>query len=1114
MKKVDPSDSFFKTFVHQCNDLVVITDNEAKIVYVNPAFEKHTGYQLHKIKNKNISLVKSGLHNNNFYTRLWAKLKEGKPTSAVFINRKKNGELYYENKTITPIIGSNNSITYYLSTSKDVTSELRLQREIVKQKNLIQSVIQNTDTIIVGLNENFEISVFNKAAEQITGYFNGQLENRNLLTLVNKSDLKIVTEALVKACKIQSRYEFRLKPLKGRSRLISWSITHLQDDPKEAGLILATGIDITRERESERKLREMNSELDKKVKQKTGRLKSLNEKILEQNKFISKINSELPAIVYIVDLKKQTIRLFNNKINDHVIIPLQKNKDIELNSFLKHVKLEKTEAKKYFTEPVQEAEIPFIIKETTFWFQNRSVIFQTNDSEKPKSILGFITDITNTRFIQDRLKDSQRIAKLGNWEWDVTSDKIYWSEEIYNIFGLAQNEFDPSYPRFLDAIHPADRRLVEQSVTHALKTKSPYEITHRIITPGGTIKHVTEKGYAEYSKSGKPLRMVGTVQDISEENALREDLKSAYVTLQNSLNAVITSDLEGKIQFANDAAIKMWKFESLEEMKKEEGLLSDFLQEDIFHTNDNQPELIKTGFYYSPAPVFTKRKSGEKMAVKYNLSVIKDSFGKPQSITGAFFDVTSQLETEKKIKEYDTKINMLLGNIDEVVFGVDAKNGSLTGGDLFFLSARSKEIMGFSLQELKDNPALWFNQVHKDDLKNIFQSNLTSITERKTVTRNYRLRLRDTGKHRWFEEKITPHYDENGNIQSFYGSARDVTERIQAELLLKEREEKYRSLFQNILVGILRVNISDMRPLEANDVVVSLFGFPDSEAFYQGFVFSDFPMQPYLLDDIIYELRNNSTLTNQKVKLRKYNSQEYFWGQINARIVAGGNTLEMVILDVTENHNYEERLRKNLAEKEMLLKEVHHRVKNNLQIICSLLRLQLNKIENPVLRQPLIEGYERIHSIALIHEKLYLSQNLETINFSEYLTSLIQTMVNLHPEKEIITNFKTQNFETNINTAIPLGLMCFEIVSNSFKHAYRNISGNRLDITIQKQDNTTRLQFRDNGEGFDTNQLMSTKTLGWKLIKNLANQAKANVQIDSKNDVGTTITISLSVESN
>jgi PAS domain S-box-containing protein len=140
-----------------------------------------------------------------------------------------------------------------------------------------------------------------------------------------------------------------------------------------------------------------------------------------------------------------------------------------------------------------------------------------------------------------RLAEAQRISHSGYWVWDIIDNKEIWSDEIYRIFGLAPQEFLATYEAFLESVHPDDRKLVMNSVDEALFNKSAYSIDHRIIRPDGAIRHVHEEGEVTFDEEGKAIRMMGTVQDISErvtiEMLLKEerDVARQYLEVTNAM---------------------------------------------------------------------------------------------------------------------------------------------------------------------------------------------------------------------------------------------------------------------------------------------------------------------------------------------------------------------------------------------------------------------------------------------------------------------------------------------------------------------------------------------------------------------------------------------------
>jgi len=149
--------------------------------------------------------------------------------------------------------------------------------------------------------------------------------------------------------------------------------------------------------------------------------------------------------------------------------------------------------------------------------------FPFADTDGSRLILEMGIDITERRQTEERLRanearlsEAQHIAHFGNWEWNIASGKLVWSDEIYRVFGLRPQEFAATYDAFLKTVHPEDRQLVREAVNKALRNNLPYDIDHRIVLPDGSERVVHENGEVFRDKAGRPIRMAGTVQDITE----------------------------------------------------------------------------------------------------------------------------------------------------------------------------------------------------------------------------------------------------------------------------------------------------------------------------------------------------------------------------------------------------------------------------------------------------------------------------------------------------------------------------------------------------------------------------------------------------------------------
>ncbi len=194
-----------------------------------------------------------------------------------------------------------------------------------------------------------------------------------------------------------------------------------------------------------------------------------------------------------------------------------------------------------------------------------------------------------------------------------------------------------------------------------------------------------------------------------------------------------------------------------------------------------------------------------------------------------------------------------------------------------------------------------------------------------------------------------------------------------------------------------------------------------------------------------------------------------------------------------------------LNQKEILLKEIHHRVKNNLQIILSLLELQSN-LDSKTL-DVLKESQSRVKTMSLIHQKLYQTDNLAVIDMNEYILELCQYLNSIFLDKNMVDfTLSTSNIKLDIDTAIPLGLILNELISNSLKYAFKDIISPEIKIIlIEKQRGKYELICSDNGIGFDTKEVKNFTSLGLKLVKRLTDQLFGELKIENENGMKFTI---------
>ena len=209
-----------------------------------------------------------------------------------------------------------------------------------------------------------------------------------------------------------------------------------------------------------------------------------------------------------------------------------------------------------------------------------------------------------------------------------------------------------------------------------------------------------------------------------------------------------------------------------------------------------------------------------------------------------------------------------------------------------------------------------------------------------------------------------------------------------------------------------------------------------------------------------------------------------------------------VIRDITTEREREEQIKAALNEKEVLLREIHHRVKNNLQVMSSLISLQTEAMTDPVAIQAFHETQARVRSMALIHEELYRAANLASIDFAEYVNKLGANLIQLFTiSANIELCVDIENIWLGVDTAIPCGLIINELVSNAMKYAFPNGHSGKISVKVVLLDQTAEqnnylLEVQDNGIGFPEHiDFRRTESLGMQLVNILARQLRGSVEL-------------------
>ncbi len=575
--------------------------------------------------------------------------------------------------------------------------------------------------------------------------------------------------------------------------------------------------------------------------------------------------------------------------------------------------------------------------------------------------------------------------------------------------------------------------------------------------------------------------------------------------LQYTGEFVFVTDNSGKLTYANRA----W----LEELGYQQEITNtlyarDFIHPDYYHLYEkkklsslsgNKPEQIEIPFV----------KSNGRILIAEGFFIQDQSPVSGNRYLGLFKNVSEKKLTEEKYllneQRYKAVFNQdYLGMLTVDVFGKITQ-----------ANRRMSEILEYNISELESKNILEFT--HPDDREATIKINRDLLNLSKTRS-NRELRLiTASGKIRYGNESVHVVMDAKNNPDYFLVFFDDFTEKRMAQEKLTEQSAKLKAIFNSSSQAMVTIN---------SRLLITAFNQNFANAFEK--ITGKYPVANKTMADIFTKMMDDSqkryflSLHNEALHgaKKRFEHKIHLWnnahvwieGYLDPIIIPGRKTEEIsyIIHDITEKKNIEEDIRKSLLEKEILLKEVHHRVKNNLQVIYSILNLQTQYMDDEKAIEILREIQNRISSMALIHEYLYQHNDISALNTGEYIRMLVNNLsqsATLQKSKTEI-EFDLEDLMLDLDYSIPCGLIINEMVSNAFKHAFSSVENPKLQISFRKEKELITLKVGDNGKGFPGHiNYQDTNSLGMQLIMALTNQLEGDISMQPNEDAGTLFTI-------
>ena len=642
------------------------------------------------------------------------------------------------------------------------------------------------------------------------------------------------------------------------------------------------------------------------------------------------------------------------------------------------------------------------------------IVFHLLPEQEYVNIYGF--DISDQKDLERKLRESeedlaevQKMAHIGNWKWNIVTNELCWSDEVYRIFGLNPQEFEATFDAYFNYVHPDDRDYLNNAIKEAFKGE-PYSVDNRIITANGEEQIVHTDTEITFNEDNIPVYARGIVQDITERKQIKEILS------ESSYKVAEAVEVERQRLF------------------------------DVLETLPAMICLLTPDYHVT----FANRSFRERFGESGGRHCYEYCFRRTKPCE--FCESYKVLETGQP------------------------HHWEVTGSDRSVI-----DVYDFPFTDVDGSPMILEMDI--------------DITERKKV----KAKLKDTLDN--LEEKVK---ERTVELEKAYKS-------------LKESEERLAEAQKLAHVGSYDWDIATNEEYWSDELYRIFKLDPQFELNHNKFLNRIHPEDLEYLSHAINEALNGKSYNIDYRIILPDGEERVIYSHGGVIFDEKNKPIRMrgIVQDITERKKAEESLERiEIARK----KEIHHRIKNNLQVISSLLDLQAEKFRNrenikdSEVLEAFRESQDRVTSMAFIHEELHKGEEFEKLNLSSYIEKLAENLLMTYRLGNSGINLNTylsENILFDLDIAVPLGIIINELISNSLKYAFPDKTDGEIRIKLLKEEGSNTsfiLIVSDNGVGIPEDlDIEDLDSLGLQLVTALVDQLDGELEL--KRDNGTKFTI-------
>lgn len=772
-----------------------------------------------------------------------------------------------------------------------------------------------------------------------------------------------------------------------------------------------------------------------------------------------------------------------------------------------------------------------------------------NESGELIGVVMIFRNITERKRIENEILNNQKfIKRIADslpsilYIYDIRGTKLnltYLNYKIAEILGYTSEYVQSKGLKFFEEkIHPDDIVKLRTNL-NKYRNANDNEIIHyeyRIMDSNGKYKWLRSYEVVfSRGDDGKVTEILGSAFDITVRKNLEQELMKYSGHLEELVDKrtgeLKAANLKLKEEIAERAKAESNIIDAEEKFRSlvENALVGIYILQDdkYIYVNPRYEELfgyqkgemigknawdiVAPGYKELVKNNISKRINKEISTIQYSFKAITRNgseidvevkgstmiYNKKISIIGTLQDITDRLKAEQELRNSRQK---LLLHVERTPLGVIEWDMNFS---VVQWNKAAEKIFGWSQSEvlykradiiIPDNAKKYVNNIWE----NLINQKGGERSTNENITKDKRIILCE-----WYN---TPLISDDGSVIGVASLVEDITERVKAEEQLKQQKEFLRTVIDTDPNFVFAKDFDGKFTLVNKAVAVNYNSTPDeligkSDADFNPSITE---VEHFLKDDREVILSGKPKFIAEEI-VTDIKTGEAKWYQ-TIKVPLKGNDGKTHVLgvaaDITARKLAEEMTKKSLLEKELLLKEIHHRVKNNLQIIISLLKLQSGYVFDSRDLDIFNKSRSRIETMSMIHEKLYKSDDISRIDISTYLKDLVYHLLKAYHlnTSKIDFEMKSENIRMSIDTAIPCGLIVNELINNILKHAFPDGYTGKITLNLLRSGENINLEVIDNGIGIPDNfSLEGSDSLGFKLVDTLVKQLDGEIKVFNNN---------------